>query len=99
MTDQEASELKTRVATLEERADAQDTKIEALEARADALEVAVEVIETNANAEPKAIGEEKVVPDSETFRYHKDHPKGKKFKTSEIGKLGKGWVDSPAKLK
>lgn len=68
-----------------------DKKLEELEGR-------IKALEDKANAEPNAIGEAPVVDDSETFRYHEKHPKGKKFKTSEIGQLGKDWKDSPAKL-
>lgn len=90
-----------------ERTDALEVRVKALEDRAEAHEKAFEdadkkiqvLEEAPAQAEPKPVGEALEVEDSETFRYSKQHPKGKKFKTSEIDKLGPEWKDSPAKLK
>lgn len=82
--------------TPEEKKAAEDKKaFEALEKRVKALEDAPAVV-----SEPKSVDEASEVEDSETFMYHKTKaPKGQKFKTSEIGKLGEGWVNTPAKFK
>ena len=70
-----------------------------LNIKIEALEERVEALEADAQKEPKPVGEAPAKADSETFMYSKKEPKGKKFKTSEVGKLGSDWVDSPAKLK
>ena len=71
-----------------------EARVKTLEEKFQAHEDAPVVV-----SEPRPIGEAPAKADSETFMYSKKEPKGKKFKTSEVGKLGSDWVDSPAKLK
>ena len=95
-------EMKKRITSLEdnEALEGLQKQMDLVGEYAQALEKRVEILEAEAAKEPTAIGEAPVVEDTETFRYHKTKaPEGKKFKTSELDKLGAGWVDTPAEWK